>query len=311
MAVIVSAANASNTVDQEPMQLLGKMCQAMNQTSFRGTLVYLHDNQLESMDIAKSHTEAGQAEKIYSLNGEARQVIRQNGTLMCIIPNAKKVTIESREHSQLPFSIPQNLDNVQSFYTVSIQGNERVADMDSFIVQLEPKDAYRYGRKLWIGKKYNMLLKSDVLGAKGQALEQMMFTSLNVVERLPDDVFAPSVESSAYKQINISSKIADQPKEQMLHWRLDKAPVGFTVVSHNRTRSSLTGQMIEHLFLSDGMASVSIFIEPKVGEVFEGESRMGAVNAYGSVKSGHKVVTVGAVPPVTVRLINQNIVLAE
>lgn len=300
-----------NTYVKDPMSLLSKMCDAMNQTSFIGVLVYLHDNKLESMQIAKRHSDIEQYEKIYSLNGEAREVIRKNDTLMCIIPNAKKMTVESKQQSQLPFLIPHDLDNVKSYYDVSYQGDERVAGMNSHLIQLEPKDSYRYGRRLWIDKKHNMLLKSDVLGEQGTALEQMMFTQLKVVDSLPDKVFAPNEQVSDYERINIINKGAHTPSQQILHWRLNKAPMGFAVVSHNRMKSGVTGQMVEHLFLSDGMASVSVFVEPKSGDVFEGASRMGALNAFGAIKSGHKVITVGAVPAVTVRLINQNIVSAK
>lgn len=315
--VSLSALNGGHVSDsqtdavQDPMALLGKMCDAMDQTSFSGTLVYLHDNKLESMRISKSYSELGQAEKIYSLNGEAREVIRKDDTLMCIIPNAKKVTVESKKQSQLPFLIPHDLDNVKSYYDVVYQGDERVADMDSYVIQLMPKDSYRYGHRLWIDKKHNMLLKSDVLGEQGVPVEQMMFTQLDVVESLPAHAFTPNKKASAYNRVNIVNKNAQTPSQQMLHWRLNKAPMGFAVVSHNRMESGATGRMVEHLFLSDGMASVSVFIEPKSGEAFEGASRMGALNAFGEIKSGHKVVTVGAVPPVTVRLINQNIVSAE
>lgn len=295
-----------NAHAQEPLPLLSKMCDAMNQTNYYGTLVYLHDNKLESMKISKTNNESGQAEKIYSLNGEAREIIRQNDTLMCIIPSAKKITIDSKKHAQLPFSIPHNLDNVQAYYNVSYQGSERVADKSAYVVQLTPKDSYRYGHRLWIDKQHSMLLKTDVLNERNQPIEQVMFTDLNIVEALPNSVFTPNEAASNYKRIDVTPKAMNEARTQILHWGLNKAPVGFAVVSHSRMGSA--NGAVEHLFLSDGMASVSVFIEPKTGEIFEGESRMGALNAYGAVKSGHKVVTVGAVPATTVKLINQNIV---
>ena len=55
------------------------------------------------------------------------------------------------------------------------------------------------------------------------------------------------------------------------------------------------------------MASVSVFIEPLKGKPLNGASRMGAVNAYGSVKGDFKVVVVGEVPAATVMLINQHV----
>jgi sigma-E factor negative regulatory protein RseB len=56
----------------------------------------------------------------------------------------------------------------------------------------------------------------------------------------------------------------------------------------------------EHYVLSDGLASVSIYIERGVEDGLQGGSRIGAVHAVGGRIAGHQVTVVGEVPAATV-----------
>ena len=57
-------------------------------------------------------------------------------------------------------------------------------------------------------------------------------------------------------------------------------------------------QPMEQLVYSDGLASVSVFIEPGVAaaEQAEGRSRIGAANAYTTTMEGRLITAVGEVP---------------
>ena len=63
---------------------------------------------------------------------------------------------------------------------------------------------------------------------------------------------------------------------------------------------------MEHLVYSDGLATVSVFVEkidPNTKPGMEGLSNMGAVHAYVMRADGHQVTTVGEVPAETITLI--------
>jgi sigma-E factor negative regulatory protein RseB len=70
-----------------------------------------------------------------------------------------------------------------------------------------------------------------------------------------------------------------------------------------------SSQPAEHVIISDGLASVSVYIEPFNAESqsFVGASRVGAMNIFGSVHDDHQVTVVGEVPMSTVELIAQSI----
>jgi len=52
---------------------------------------------------------------------------------------------------------------------------------------------------------------------------------------------------------------------------------------------------VEHLVLTDGVASISLFVSPSRQEL-EGPAELGAVNAYGRQVSGYHVTAMGEVP---------------
>jgi sigma-E factor negative regulatory protein RseB len=69
---------------------------------------------------------------------------------------------------------------------------------------------------------------------------------------------------------------------------------------------------VEQLVLTDGMATVSVFVE-QLGEqakAFNGVSHVGAVNAYGTVVNDHQLTVVGEVPLATVQLIGKSLRLS-
>jgi sigma-E factor negative regulatory protein RseB len=83
----------------------------------------------------------------------------------------------------------------------------------------------------------------------------------------------------------------------------------------NAESMALSGQMsaqpdLLHLVYSDGLASVSVFIEKKQvgGKHLQGAATMGAVNAFGNSVEDYFVTVVGEVPEKTVRSMAQSAV---
>ena len=86
----------SNTVyadSLKPKQLLEEMCAAMSSQSYSGTFVHLHNNKIESMEIVRRKDDAGEVEKLLSLNGEAREIIRNQDVVTCISVSYTHLTL--------------------------------------------------------------------------------------------------------------------------------------------------------------------------------------------------------------------------
>jgi Negative regulator of sigma E activity len=65
------------------------------------------------------------------------------------------------------------------------------------------------------------------------------------------------------------------------------------------------GEGAQHYVFTDGLASVSFYIELNHGRepVLKGFSRIGATEAFGLVRDGYQLVAVGEVPRATLRQI--------
>ena len=84
-----------------------------------------------------------------------------------------------------------------------------------------------------------------------------------------------------------------------------RLPPGFRMTL--RSAQSMPGATgpVEHLVFSDGLASVSVFVESAVEgkSPMSGPARVGSSSAFSTTVGGHQVTAVGEVPPETVRVI--------
>jgi sigma-E factor negative regulatory protein RseB len=282
---------------------LNRMSVAVQNLDYSGTFVYLHDGKLETMRIIHRLDESGEQERLVSLNGAVREVIRDNESVTCILTDNRSVKVgKSRERKPFHRTLPQDLDAVSQNYRFELLGTERMAGRPSRVVAIMPKDVYRYGYRFWIDEATHMLLKSDLTTPDGHILEQLMFTSLHVGPDIPDQELQPSNQEEDYTwhQLENGDNAATTGAHKPL-WRVNWLPDGFTR-THYRYEPMPPGK-VTHMVYSDGLASVSVYIE-ETGEdmdVIQGLSTMGAVNAYGLRKEGRQITAVGEVPAETVQ----------
>jgi sigma-E factor negative regulatory protein RseB len=285
------------------------MSDAMRNLSYRGNFVYMHGNQLESMQIAHYRDEDGEKERLISLNGEAREVIRDNQNLTCIWPSSRKVVIDlSRQNSFSPIFIPEDISRLEKFYNMKLLGMDRVANQETMVVHIDPKDRYRYGMKFWINQENGLMMKSSLIDETNREIEQVMFTSLELFEdgeKLVVDTL-PKLDSD-YSMVryhrggSTDSVVADSA------WQLTGAPGGFWRESVLRRKIPGTQQVVQQMVYTDGLASLSVFIERHNNDTQGGSSSMGAVNAFIRILQDHSVTAIGEVPAVTVKQVAEGV----
>ena len=277
------------------------MGEAMQTLSYSGTFVYLHDNQLETLRIVHARDDNGRRERLISLNGEAREVIRNDETVTCIWPGSRSVNVsKARPRNPLPVDLSTEIGNLRDQYRLSFVGDERVAGMQARIVAIEP-----------VERDNGLLLRSDMTDAGGNSVEQVMFTDLRIIDSMPEEFFKPVLNGSGYtwyrdEYVSLESAALDAAD---LRWRIEQLPPGFELTAYNRkSRDRDRAVPVEHLVFSDGLATLSVFIEPG-GDApnLTGESRMGAVNAFGRSYDDYHVTVVGEVPIETLRRVGDSV----
>ncbi len=100
------------------------------------------------------------------------------------------------------------------------------------------------------------------------------------------------------------------PLAAEIPWRAATVPGGFKLSVATQSPIAGSDTPVEHLVYSDGLATVSVFIEDPAtkAEVGEGFSTVGSTNAYSLTLRGRKVTAMGEVPRQTVRTIASSLV---
>ncbi|MCB1757148.1 MAG: MucB/RseB C-terminal domain-containing protein [Gammaproteobacteria bacterium] len=287
-----------------------QMSEAMEQLTYQGTFIYIHGAEIETMSIA--HDGKGERERLTSLNGEARVIIRDMDNVTCIWPGSKSVIVsKSLPRAPFPMFDTQASPGFADYYHFMMAGEDRVAGIQSKVVAMMPVDQYRYGYKLWVDKASKLLLRSMMLDSDERVIEQVMFTSLEFPESIRDGLFSTRPSGEGYEWKTMESAAPDDVDRG--HIEFTRLPAGFNKVSEAMRPMRMNENPVRHAVVSDGVASVSVYVEYTGGEVdknkMEGVSSMGAVHAYSRALDKAFVTVVGEVPVATVELIGEAVVL--
>ncbi|MCK4707252.1 MAG: hypothetical protein KAU21_01445, partial [Gammaproteobacteria bacterium] len=189
-SILLTLVGSAGANSEQAMQWIHKMSMAMQDLSYKGRFVYLQNNQLESMSIIHVKDGQGVRERLISLNGEAREILRDNNNLTCVWPSSRQVVVDQSNQSS-PIWVPGDIELLSNYYDFSISGNDRVADHSTVIITIKPKDEFRYGMKVWIDERNGLLLQSVLFDEQGITKEQIMFTNLTLMHY--DDQYSFSV----------------------------------------------------------------------------------------------------------------------
>lgn len=304
----IPAAHAALT----PQQLMDRMQQAAQTLTYDGVFVYHHDDHLESLRILHKVEKNGVRERLVSLNGVPREIIRTNSEVLCYLPDENSVMVEHRRadpHS-FPALLPDTLAGIANHYKLSMGHGGRVAGRKIQSVRVQPRDAYRFGYQLWADQDTGLLLKASLLDEHGSVIEQYMFTHITIGGAIAESDLNPQNRGRGL----VWHRPEPGTSAPSTHrWAVTQLPAGF-VQTEDMSRHLPNHRLpVEHLVFSDGLAVVSVFIEP-VSDVTEsaritGPTRIGAMHAYGRTVADHQITVVGEVPAATVNMIGESVSL--
>jgi len=289
---------------------LQKMHRSAHMSNYSGKFIYQQDSQLSLMKIVHAATKDGEHERLISLDDVGREVIRTKGSVTCILPDSKSVVVEKgRPEQQFPPAFPMKIKNLQSHYTFLLKKQEMVAGRVAQKIVISPKDQYRYGHSLWVDRETGLLLKTHLLDENGNLLEQFMFTEIEFMDVIPEKMLEPRITGDAYTWHEAKKPDTDiNIEKDGGNWMVRMLPAGFR--SDMKRHHKMPNQkVVQHLVFTDGLASVSIFIEKHQASMpnLVGASSMGAVNAFGMLVDTHHITAVGEVPRATVQMISESV----
>src|SRR5207244_5583719 len=143
-------------------------------------------------------------------------------------------------------------------YLLTAGDVERVAGIDCRVLQLKPRDALRYGYKLWVEPNSGLLLKIQVLGQDDAVIEQVAFSDVRIGESISAAELKPSWSTAGWEVVRHASHQIELSKQG---WSIT-APEGFRMLTQVERNLRNDSHAALQAVYSDGLATVSVFIEP-------------------------------------------------
>jgi len=288
--------------DEAPRDWLNKMARAVQTTNYEGTVLRLQNGEVEALRVVHLISDGVIREKVVVQEGNGLEIIRNGNEVQCILPDEKSVRVEVwNDQSTLFSTLPSSDIRFGSEYDVSIVRNERVAGRKAVLLAIRPHDEYRFGHRLWLDTATGFPLQTKLVGHDGEAIEEVKFADISLDKEIHSSALAPSVSTENFRWFT-------QPQRTITHsvespWSSDNLPRGFIVVSTHEEELPGGESPMTHILYSDGLANVSVFIEPATDKKIARRSRAGASNSFSIEIDGFQVTAVGEVPATTVERI--------
>jgi len=310
------AENPDSLSDGREAQLwLKKIQSAAQKLNYSGTFVYQQASQMRTTRITHVLDGKNEIEKLEILDGKPREYIRNNEEVICYVPEAKTLLVEKHVTQDVfPAILAANPADLSEFYNVRKAETGRIAGYECQAIVLEPKDALRYGYKLWAEKSSGLLLRAQTLNDKREAVEQIAFTQVSI-GKIDRNLVKPSfANTNGWRMENaLMSQVSPSG------WEVKSLPPGFRKVREVKRMVSdatsgvssgvpTSGQReVSQIVFSDGLAAISVFIEPGSQSRTEGSLQQGALNIVGKRQGDYWLTIVGEVPATAIRQVANSI----
>jgi sigma-E factor negative regulatory protein RseB len=295
---------AAQVADPHPViERLQKMQAAARQLDYSGVYTHNSNGIMVSSRIVHVVDGTGERERLEILDGMPREYVRHNEQAQCLVPDKKQVLLERRRSDRFPSLLMGAAESIPAHYTVQLDvARNRIAGRECSVTNFIPKDLHRYGYRLCLDLKNNLLLKVQTLDHDGLVLEQIAFNTLELEDDVQPSMLEPSWDTKGWKVVENTMVAVDLARDG---WRIPFPP-GFEPVTQV-ARSMGQGKQVTQLVLADGLAAISIFIEPfraTEGKTYESsQATAGAMNVFRTRIGNYWMTALGEVPALTVRSI--------
>lgn len=303
----------SLTEKRDALVWFKKMQAAAQKFNYSGIFVYQQAQRSRSSRITHLNDGKNDIEKLEVLDGKPGETIRRNEEISRYLPESKKLMIEKRVTQDVfPGILANNRTDLMDHYQLRKGELDRVAGFACQTLYLEPRDHERYGYRLCAEKSTGLLLRAQTLNQRNEIIEQIGFTQLII-----DDIGPDSVKSrfSNIKGWRVETAIIKDigPTGWIAKW----LPPGF-IKTHEIKRQVSNGEagansqtpsqrQLTQIVFSDGLAAISIFIEPGTQSRTEGSVQNGAISILGKRQGDYWLTIVGEAPPAAIRRVANSI----
>jgi sigma-E factor negative regulatory protein RseB len=305
----LGVACGAQAAPSDPQALLQRAAQAARSVSYAGTFVHSNGDRISTVRITHVNAGGEEHERIEPLDGERLDIVRRNDEMYCYFPDAKTVRLDRRVTARFfPAILTAPAAAIAASYEVRLGPSERVLGYECQWIRLEPRDSMRYAQRLCSEVNTGLVLRAKTLNERQNVIEHYTFTDLKL---------GPQVGRSDVKSIfeaRVKRWTSDaQPREEMQSvetgWTVATLPGGFQKI--NELKRSLPGRPhpVSQLIFSDGIVSMSVFVEPNAppGRTGEASSEDGTTTFFVRPMGEHLVSVLGEVPLATAQQVGRSV----
>lgn len=297
---------------QSGQDLLGRMNDAFINLSYDGVFSYFSGNDLASLRVVHKVIEGVQRERLVHLNGAPREIVRHGEEVACIVMPGDDLIALEKSIPAGPFAraFVRQFDRISDTYSVDEFGEGRIAGRVATRVAVSPKDEHRYGYRLWLDRETALLLRSELVDHEGNKLEIFMFNHVLLGDAVDDTALEPEdATGSMISHLTLQPPGGEwQPQAQVPepvasndYWQTRWLPPGFEMATADLRQKPASGQSVNSLMYTDGLAAFSIFIEPMPAKgassmVSKNGATVAVTHRVDSVDGFFLVTLVGEIP---------------
>ena len=304
---LLALVGASSYAADDAWFVLQKSAYAARELNYQGVFVYVNGKQTRSVQITHMNNAGQELTRNVVLDNnitsgkasQPREVYSQGKDIVIFRPQNQKMIIEKRRGQNLfPAMLPTDLVAIKTSYTARLGALEYVAGREAQIVELVPNDAFRYSYKIWADTEYGLLLKMTLVDSKNLTLEQIEFNQLSMLNSHDENWFKPTIDVKKSYVMQDATAVNQITND----WIVSELPAGYVKVDYRAVVVPGKTVPVDQIIFSDGIASISLFIEPLAKGMHPkmGHMQIGSTNICANVINGYQVTVVGEVPAATV-----------
>ncbi len=276
-----------------PIEQLRQMAHSLRVLDYEGSFIFQSGARVDTFRIVHSAV-GNEHERLTRLSGPPSETTRRGQSITVRQGGKAAVSFAAGSTARLLPLVPTDVAAMpNSNYLLRMAEPDRVAGYDTNVIDIAAADSYRYSYRLWLDKEHQLPLRVAVLDGNQLCVEQYMFVVLSIGSVVADealDTTAPITSPAAV------AALGGNPR-----WMVNDLPKGYSL----RARQAMsTGKSSEQLVFSDGLASVSAYIEPTPEPINDDVAlSRGAMNVYIHRDRSWRYTVLGNVPAATVQRI--------
>jgi sigma-E factor negative regulatory protein RseB len=307
-ALAVGFACSASATPTEPLAWLQRASQAARQTSYEGTYVHTNGDRTSTIRITHMNSNGEEVERIEPLDGMTHEIVRRNDEMFCRFPDAKTVRLDPRITTRFfPALLGASVDSIAASYDVKLGKSERVLGYECQWIRLDPKDGMRFSQRLCSEVSTGLVVRAKTINDQRQVIEQYTFTDLKLGQQPRSDL--KSIFKARTRQWLSDGQPRDEAANAETGWTVTRAPAGFQKITEIKRMLPGRSQPVSQIVYTDGVASLSVFVEPNTtpGRTGEASSEDGTTTFFVRPEGDHVVTVLGEVPLVTAQQVGRSV----